>query len=509
MTADVLPEADLPSEVSVLAGCIRYGTDAYLDAADVLRTESFVLAENQAVFACLRHALGGAERVASLDRPSLYAAASSVGLSHYFQQAEVKAHLESLWRIPVELESVRRLALRIRKLDVARELRLRHQQAMDALSQVRGDESIDDILRVSDQATSSVIEELSSAVRYGGARQFAEGARERMRELCRSQRPQIGLPTGFPQFDRAIGGGLRPGSVELVASRMKVGKSSFANNVALNVAGLKTDDGRPVPVLYVDTEMTIEEQQNRAAAALAGIFVEDIECGRLDRPQQVRLGEALGRLEAMPYYHEEVVGLRFDDILARVRRWVQKSVGYRDDGKAHPCLVIFDYFHIMDQQDVGRQFAEWQTLGFQMAALKSLMKVLGTPCLCFAQQNREGLEHQDERVLRGADRILDKVTSFWLFSRKPEEAVPPAKPGEPRLTHELRYRFSRFGPGLAHDNVINVATDFRRGYMAEGPTRDQLYEMQGGHLKGVGGGRVVESARLPEPAPEPEPTPEE
>lgn len=486
------PEADLLGELSVLGGVFRYGTDAYLDVADILRVESFTLPENQAIYRCLQHALGGTERVGSLDRPSLYAAASSVGLSDYLQSPSISSHVESVLRVPVELESVRRLALRLRKLDVARDLTLRHHKALADLAAVRGDESIDDILRLSEEPTASVLAELSGGLRQVQVRPMAEGARERFRALIRTPLPQVGVPSGFSRFDRAIGGGFRPGAVDLICSRMKVGKSSLCNNVALTVAGRLG-----IPVLYVDTEMTIEEQQNRACAALAGVLVKKLETGDLTREEQVRLGEALKKYEAMPYDHAEMLDLSFEDILTHVRRWVARRVGFRGDGKANACLIIFDYFQIVSQADVGRQFAEWQVLGHMMTRLKNLMKQLGTPCLCFAQANRDGLDYKDERILRGADRILDKVTSFWVFCRKPEEAILPARPGEPRLTHELYYCFSRFGEGLARENYLNIATDYARGFMCEGPTRDELYQLQGGHLKGVAPGKVAEAGPTP------------
>ena len=46
----------------------------------------------------------------------------------------------------------------------------------------------------------------------------------------------IGVPTGFPKYDEAIGGGLRRKCVDLVSARPKVGKSVFADNVALNTS---------------------------------------------------------------------------------------------------------------------------------------------------------------------------------------------------------------------------------------------------------------------------------
>lgn len=479
------PEPDPMIEASVLAGIVRYGSEAFLDASMTLRPESFTVFENQCLWKCLSHLLAS-NQIATVDRPTLFSAATSLGLSDLFHQSDMKAHVETVYRIPVEQESIERFAKRLRILDVGRDLCQRMESTQEEISRITGEESVDHLLAMAESPAASVMNELAGVVRASKARQFAEGARERFRELVKNPRSGVGIPTGFKHFDRAIGGGVRPGCVALVASRMKIGKSSFANNVSLNVAG-QLD----IPVLYVDTEMTIEEQQNRAAAAMSGLFLEDVELGRLDKGQQRRLGEAISKLESMPYFHEDVRGLRFDDILSRIRRWVIRNVGLRDDGRANPCLIIFDYFQLLAADDMGRM-AEHQALAFNAKKLKDQMATLGTACLAFAQQNRDGIDFKDERVLRGADRILDTVTSFWLFCRKAEADIPPNKPGEPKYTHELYYQFSRFGPGLPRENYINIATDYSRGYMGEGPTRDELFQQSGGLLKGVASGRVHE-----------------
>lgn len=488
-----MPEPDLMAEASVLAGIVRYGSEAYLDASMVLRSESFTLLENQCLWKCLDYLLKNKGQFSAVDRPTLFSAASSCGLSDYFSQPDTRTHIESIYRIPIEQESVGRLSTKLRILDVTRDLSDRLQQARNQLDAVSGDESIDEILGIAESPSHAMIDELSGCMKPTRARQFGEGARERFRELVKNPRHIVGIPTGFKNFDKAIGGGLRPGAIDMICSRMKIGKSSLANNIAINIAG-----GLGIPVLNIDTEMTLEEQQDRAAASLTGLYLDDVERGTLTKEQQVKLGEGLKKLENIPYFHEEVQDLGFDDILGRIRRWVVRHVGFRDDGLANPCVVIFDYFQLMTANDIGR-LAEHQALAFYAKKLKDMLKKLGVPCLSFAQQNRDGLDFKDERVLRGADRILDKVTSFWIFCRKGDDEVMPGKPGEPRLTHELHYMFSRFGKGLARENYINVATDYSRGYMSEGPTRDELFQQQGGVLKGVASGRVLEQKQTAAP----------
>ena len=71
----------------------------------------------------------------------------------------------------------------------------------------------------------------------------------------------IGISTGFPAYDEAIGGGLRRKCVDLVAARPKVGKSMFGDAVAMHVS-----KNLGIPVLVLDTEMSKEDHLNRMLA---------------------------------------------------------------------------------------------------------------------------------------------------------------------------------------------------------------------------------------------------
>lgn len=485
------PEPDPMIEASILAGLLHYGSEVYHEANSILRTESFVIVENQIIWKVLCAVLASGT-FESVDRPTLYIAAKNIGAGDYFDNADIRKHIETLYRIPVDLASIERFCVQLRIIDVARELRGRLQQADELLSGVTGNESIDQIFRLGEQPVQSVMNELSGGVKFTRTRHISDGLRERLRERIKNPVSLVGIPTGFNRFDGAHGG-CRAGSLILVCARMKTGKTMFTNNIAVNVA-----EQLRIPVLNIDTEMEIEQQQFRAAACLSGLWTDDLECGHINRDQQVKLGAAIKRLEEMPYYYEQVKGLPFEDILTRIRRWVARYVGFESDGKAKPCIIVFDYFQLMTEAELSSRVSVHHKMGFQASALKDLMGELGVPCISFAQANRDGMEFRDERILRDADRILDKVTAFWVFRRKGDGEIMPARRGELRFTHELYYCMSRFGKGLDRENYINIGTDYSRGLMIEGPTRDELFQQNGGHLKGVGDGKVSPAADAPE-----------
>ena len=108
---------------------------------------------------------------------------------------------------------------------------------------------------------------------------------------------QIGVSSGFPRYDAAIGGGLRRKCVDLVSARPKVGKSVFADNVALNVAS------KGIPVLMLDTEMSKEDHLNRLIANLSEIPINEIATGRfsVEEEKTMTVKAAVQKIKDIPY----------------------------------------------------------------------------------------------------------------------------------------------------------------------------------------------------------------
>ena len=74
-----------------------------------------------------------------------------------------------------------------------------------------------------------------------------------------------GIPTGYTDLDRLLGGGLRAGELVIIASRPGMGKTSLLNGIAANVTGINRDY-RPAEVhrvVFYSMEMSENELANR------------------------------------------------------------------------------------------------------------------------------------------------------------------------------------------------------------------------------------------------------
>lgn len=484
-----LGPGDPAAERATLACVCAFGRDFYEDVSPLLSPRTFQVDSNSIIWRCLDKHFTNSDQN-TVDYPSILAAASDLGFSSYFDPTSEKTHLRAVLNMPVKEESGRRFAARIRKLEVARLLQVQLEQARQDLGGVTGEETVEQLIARAEQPIFDLTSLLNSTD-DGSYGLMGDGARDYVQHLIDNPRSLMGVSTGFPRYDRSIGGGIRPNSVDIIAARSKGGKSWLVDTFGLNVAG------QNIPSFNVDTEMSKEEHLHRIIANLSGEAVYDIETGKVGtRPVSKKKAlDAADRLAAMPYYYQCVIGRPFEDILASMRRWVMRTVGLNEAGKANPCVILYDYIKLMNAEGLGNHMAEYQMLGFIATALKNFMGRYGAGCVCFAQQNRSGIDGEGADTLAGADRIVHYCTSLTIFKKKSEAELAEADGEALRYRHKLVYVLSRHGEGLQEGDYINVCADFRHGKLVEGPTKS---EMQAG-VRHEGGQRGFVVADAEEP----------
>lgn len=223
----------------------------------------------------------------------------------------------------------------------------------------------------------------------------------------------VGISTGFPNYDTCIGGGYRDGTINVIAARSKMGKSWLALTIANHVSQ------QGIPVLYLDTELDDEYQTVRRVAQMTKIPIQQIELGKFigDAQKEVTIRKAVDQLKKDKIHYIEIKGWGLEDQISIVRRFFAKIVGRVPTGERfNRCLVILDYLKLMTAKDKNSD-KEWEALGYRMTALHDLMGEYKSPMLALAQQNRDGLEKEDESTISGSDRIIWLCDSFSIFSR--------------------------------------------------------------------------------------------
>jgi replicative DNA helicase len=479
---------DVAAERAVLGAVCTYGADSWVEVSDLVSGKSFAVDSNQTIWACLSHIFADDPR-AVVDYPSLMSAARGLGVDHVFERPEELAHLRAVMNFPVKPETVRGLAKVLRKLEFARDALGVVDGVRADLATVTGAESIDAILA---KAEGPVLN-LSSLLTKGGGgpSSVGEGVRDYAAHLARHKRDVVGIPSGFPGYDRAIGGGFRPGTVNCIGARPKVGKTLLGMNIGVRVAsgaGYNWPAGDPsaqVPVLYLDTEMTKEDQWNRMLAMLSGVAINDVETGKYARdPVKLRaIGDAIDKLESIPYDFLSIAGQPFEETEAVMRRWVTKRVGL-ESGVAKPCLVVFDYLKLMDAEAMSSsRLAEFQVLGFMMTKLHNFAVRYRVPVLTFVQLNRDGINLEDTSAVSQSDRIIWLCSNFTIYKAKSDEEVAEQAHLKVKYNRKLVPVVARHGAGLGYGDYVNVMSHGSVARIFEGPTREELHK--GARLDGA------------------------
>lgn len=467
---------DVAAERAVLAGLFRCGFAAYADVSDILSVEAFTSDPNRAFYAAFgRFYEDEVNRGRTPDSPTVISLVNELGLGALFQDRKEKGLelLRAIANFPATLENVRPMAKRLMKLQVARMLATECEAAAEEVRGVTGSEPVSSILSLAEARV------LDFAQKYGGDAdevvKIGSLSREYYERLKVTARPS-GVRVGWPHWETSIGGGLLPNSLDLIVARAKTGKSLAALNMALALIR------QGIPVLYVDTEMTREEQARRAWATLSGVPERKIRDGEFvgDPKQEAAIEAAVAELEAHDLFHHRYVGDKTpEEIIALIRRWLVKEVKLDAHGYANECVVFYDYIKLMNSDDLkSGGMAEHQSIGFITIGLKNLMGKYNARCVAFAQQNREGLDSDDERGIALSDRLTWFPTSVsilrWQTTDEQAAQVDPSQPNaRPQFSHKLIPILSRHGGRWPRNESIFVQTNLDTCTMKEGPRSDQ------------------------------------
>jgi replicative DNA helicase len=187
-----------------------------------------------------------------------------------------------------------------------------------------------------------------------------------------------GVRTGFHELD-ALTEGFQPSDLIIVAARPAMGKSSFVDNVAENVA----IQGKPV--LMFSLEMSAEQITNRMLCRHTKIDLNRIRGGRINHDEWADIIRANETIGSLPLEIDESPNPT-TSYLRSVSRRVQATRGGLG-------LILVDYLQLMgSEQGVNRV----QELSKITRSLKQLARELAVPIVVLSQLSR-GVETRDNK----------------------------------------------------------------------------------------------------------------
>lgn len=230
----------------------------------------------------------------------------------------------------------------------------------------------------------------------------------------------IGLVTPFSEYNRFYGG-LRGGNIYAIASRPKEGKTTMLSYWASEMGRIHN-----IPVLFLDTEMSNEEQKFRTAASVSKVPVWYLETGnwRKNEDYVKKVRETL-KFFKNKVFHHHVGNKPIDEVCSIIRRWFLTHVG-----RGNKCIIVYDYLKLTGEK-LSNFHQEHQALGEKVDKLKIISRELDFPLLTAIQLNRSGENRgkqsgdvtDDGSAISLSDRLQWFTSYLGIFRRRTEDEM--------------------------------------------------------------------------------------
>ena len=191
-----------------------------------------------------------------------------------------------------------------------------------------------------------------------------------------------GTPTAFYDLD-TMTNGLQKSDLIILAARPAMGKTSFALNIAQNVA-LRAN----IPVAIFSLEMSKEQLVQRLLCSEAEVDTQRLKTGNMQAKDWEKLAVAMDAFSQAPIYIDDTAGCTITDLRAKCRRlaMAEKNLG----------LIVIDYLQLIEGS--GRE-DRMQQISSISRGLKILAKELNVPIISLSQLSRAVESRTDKRPM--------------------------------------------------------------------------------------------------------------
>lgn len=206
---------DVGTERAVLGALCQFGLDAYVDIDGMVKSETFTTFDNQVIYKALQEIF--ARGVKKVDTPTLLGELKTLNFD-FADQKKLELIRSLFNNSNIHLENVNKFASKIINLAIGRSAQNKHQEALQNLGNLTGNEGVEHILSLSETPILSLMKELGTDKEQ--PKKIGNVIDTFVENKFANPIDMIGIPTPFPIYNSIIGGGIRTG-VTLVGARPK------------------------------------------------------------------------------------------------------------------------------------------------------------------------------------------------------------------------------------------------------------------------------------------------
>ncbi len=361
-----MPPQNIEAEQSLLS-CILIDENAITKVVDTISSEDFYRDVHSVIYATIVELYNKSE---AIDILTLSNRLKSI---NKLEMIGGRTYLAQLSSFVATASNVQNYATIIQHKATLRRL----QKVASEISQLSYDEEtdVDEILDKTEMKILGVSQKYSKNV-FFPIESLLTDAFERIDDLHKQGGKLRGLPSGFPDLDKILGG-FQKSDLIILAARPSVGKTALALDLARQVA-LKSKVG----VGVFSLEMSKEQLVDRMLCAQSDVSLWKMRTGKLSDQDGdddfSKIAEGMSILSEASVYIDDQASASIMDLKAKARRLqVEKGLG----------LIIIDYLQLME----GRgKYGEnrVQEISEISRGLKGIARELNIPVLALSQLSR-------------------------------------------------------------------------------------------------------------------------
>ncbi len=419
-TGGRVPPQDTVAERSLL-GAIMLSDDAMADILMILRPDDFYEERHQIIFAAMS---------------SLYDQHKPIDLLTLTAELKKQKQLKAIGGAPylTDLSNFVPAASHAKAYAEIIERASTRRKLIKAGSNIANkayddNANIDDLLGEAERELFEVSDKVIKSD-YVPMDQLLADALERIAELQKNKGALRGLKTGFSDLDKKTAG-LQKGDLVIIGARPAMGKTTFAQNLAYNIANINKKG-----VLFFSMEMAANEIVDRIISDIADVDNWRMRTGNLSDEEFSRVGDALGEIDELPIYIDDTSSMTIAELRNKARR------AMHDHGIS---VVIVDYLQLMAGSDryAGNRVQEVTEIS---RGLKILARELEIPVVALAQLSRNVTGRDDPRPVLSDLResgSIEQDADLVMFLHRPDYYKKPEE--EDTNITELLIRKHRHG----------------------------------------------------------------
>lgn len=230
---------------------------------------------------------------------------------------------------------------------------------------------------------------------------------DRIEDLHKNKGALRGLKTGFRDLDKKTAG-FQKGDLVIIGARPAMGKTTFAQNLAYNIASINQKG-----VLFFSMEMAANEIIDRMISDVSGVDNWKMRTGNLSDEEFQRIGDALGEMDEIPIYIDDTSSMTIVELRNKARRAMHDhNIG----------IVIVDYLQLISGSDryAGNRVQEVTEIS---RGLKILARELEIPVIALAQLSRNVTGRDDPRPVLSDLResgSIEQDADLVMFLHRPD-----------------------------------------------------------------------------------------